>query len=66
MEPGSPMPHSNNPYPDPISRINTYFFKIHSNIYGKHFQVLGYAVLLLECSICFITFSDMLHYFTLR
>ena len=36
MEPGGPMLHlqrlSNNPYPEPIPRIDTYFFKIHSNI----------------------------------
>ena len=39
MEPGGSMPHSqgpsNNPYPEPnqpIPRIDTYLFKIHSNI----------------------------------
>ena len=39
MEPGGSMPHSqgpsNNPYPErinPIPRIETYLFKIHSNI----------------------------------
>ena len=40
MEPGGSMPHSqglsNNPYPEPnqpiSSRIDTHFFKIHSNI----------------------------------
>ena len=39
MAPGSPMPHtqmlSNNSYPEPNQpnpRIDTYFFKIHSNI----------------------------------
>ena len=39
MEPGGSMPHpqgpSNNPYPEqnqPTPRIDTYFFKIYSNI----------------------------------
>jgi hypothetical protein len=39
MEPGGSMPHSqrlsNNPYPEPnqpITRIDTYLFKVHSNI----------------------------------
>ena len=36
MELGGPMPHSqglsNNPYPEPYPRIETYFFKVHSNI----------------------------------
>ena len=42
-EPGGAMPHSqglsNNPYPElnnPIPRIDTYFYKIHSNIVFHH------------------------------
>ena len=36
MEPGGSVPHSqghsNNRYPDPIPHIDTYLFKVHSNI----------------------------------
>ena len=46
MEPGGSLPHSqglsNNPYPEqinPITRIDTYFFNIHSNIFIPHLRL---------------------------
>ena len=56
MEPGGSILHSqglsNNPYPEPKQPIDTYFFKIHSNI------VLIYAQAFLEAS-----FQSTLHMF---